>query len=53
MRMIPIMITKPIIRSTSEILLFLLNIGLKKLVNKADDDRQTRDTEIVDVLIEW
>jgi hypothetical protein len=47
------MMTVPMRRSTIEICFFLLNIGLKKLVNKADEDRQTSETEIVDVLMEW
>ena len=52
MRTIPIIIIKPIIRSTIDILLLLLNIGLKKLVNKAEEDKQTSATEMVEVLIE-
>ncbi len=53
MKTIPIIITNPIIKSTKEMLDFLLKTGLKKLVNNAVEERQTRATEIVEVLIEW
>ena len=53
MKAIPTIITKPMIKSTIEIFAFLLKIGLKKLVNNAVEERQTKATEMVEVLIEW
>ena len=53
MKAIPTIITRPMTKSTIEIFDFLLKIGLKKLVNNAVEERQTKATEMVDVLMEW